>query len=162
MVEAGTVDMTAIQQVLSRFPQSGESDLIPILQQAQEAYGYLPAEVMRAISQATRVPMAKIYGVVTFYAQFSLKPRAKHTIRCCRGTACHVRGTDGVIEAIERILGISEGESTPDFFFHLETVACLGTCFLAPVMMIDDQYFGKLTPKGVEKILRNYRKKQAS
>ena len=107
------------------------------------------------------MPMGRIYGVVTFYAQFSLEPRAKHTIRCCRGTACHVKGTSSVIEAIERELNIKEGESTPDLLFYFETVACLGTCFLAPVMMIDDQYYGKLTAKQVATILRSFRREES-
>ncbi|NOZ22633.1 MAG: NADH-quinone oxidoreductase subunit NuoE [Planctomycetes bacterium] len=160
MTQVDEIDLAGVDEVLSRFPSPEESDLIPILQQTQEAYGYLPAPVMQKISDVTRIPMARIYGVATFYAQFSFEPRAKHTIRCCRGTACHVKGISGVIDAIERELGIQEGESTPDLMFYLDTVACLGTCFLAPVIMIDDQYYGQLTAKRVGAILRSYREEE--
>ena len=103
-----------------------------------------------------RVPLSRVYGVETFYAQFYTEPHGRHTILCCRGTACHVRGASRVTAMVERVLGIKEGQSTPDLKFYFETVACLGTCFLAPVMMIDSQYFGRLTPRSVETILNNF------
>jgi len=127
-----------------------------VLQQVQDSFGYLPATCLGQISRRTRIPLSRIYGVVSFYAQFYTEPHGRHTIRVCRGTACHVKGGGRVLQAIEEELGISEGESTPDLIFYLETVACLGTCFLAPVMMIDNQYFGDLTPQRTQSILRSY------
>ncbi|HUU43400.1 MAG TPA: NAD(P)H-dependent oxidoreductase subunit E, partial [Planctomycetota bacterium] len=105
------------------------------------------------------IRLARVYGVVSFYAQFYTEPRGRHTIRACRGTACHVKGADRIIDAVERTLGIADGETTPDMFFCLETVACLGACFLAPAMMIDNQYFGRLTPQRVQSVLESYRTK---
>ena len=133
-----------------------DQNLIGLLQQTQENFGYLPALALQEISRLTRTPLSRIYGVVSFYAQFYTTPRGRHTIRACRGTACHVRGGKKVIQAIRNILGIDDGQTTEDMMFSFETVACLGTCFLAPTMMIDNQYFGKLTPQRVESILKSY------
>ena len=133
------------------------ANLIGVLQRVQGHFGYLPASALREISRRMRIPLSRIYGVVSFYAQFYNQPRGRHTIRCCRGTACHVKGAGHVLDAVRRTLGIDEGQTTADMQFYLETVACLGTCFLAPVMMIDNQYFGMLTPQRVESILRDYR-----
>jgi len=131
-------------------------NLIGVLQKIQERFGYLPKEALVAVSRRARVPLSRIYGIVTFYAQFYTEPRGRHTIRCCRGTACHVKGAQQVIETLERELGIREGQTTPDMLFYLETVACLGTCFLAPVMMVDNHYYGVLTPQKIQSILRSY------
>lgn len=133
-----------------------ESNLIAVLQDVQDHFGYLPRPAIVEVSRRTGVPLGRIYGVITFYAQFYTEPRGRHTIRCCRGTACHVKGSSRAISMVERVLGISEGETTPDLMFYLETVACLGTCFLAPAMMIDEQYYGRLTPQRVESILRSF------
>ena len=135
---------------------SGESNLIAVLQDVQEHFGYLPHAAIEEISRRSGIPLSRVYGVVTFYAQFYTEPRGRHTIRCCRGTACHVKGANRALGTIERALGISEGETTPDLMFYLETVACLGACFLAPAMMIDDQYYGRLTPQRIERILRSH------
>ncbi len=124
----------------------------------QEEFGYLPASALAGISRRMKTPLARIYGVVSFYAQFYTVPRGRHTVRCCRGTACHVKGSERVLDSVERVLGIGEGQTTPDMQFYLETVACLGTCFLAPAMMIDTQYYGKLTPQRVAGILRSFSK----
>ena len=97
-----------------------------------------------------------MYGVVTFYAQFYLTPRGRHTVRVCRGTACHVRGGKNVRKSVEQVLGIEENETTPDAKFTFETVACLGACALAPVLLVDKSYFGKLTPAKVEQVLKQY------
>jgi len=133
------------------------SNLIGALQEIQGRYGYLPRPALAALGRRARVPLSRIWGIVTFYSQFYTEPRGRHTIRCCRGTACHVKGADRILDTIRSALGIQEGESTPDRTFHLETVACLGTCFLAPVMMVDSHYFGNLTPQKVEAVLRNFR-----
>ena len=154
--ETGVGVLTAIDELNI----SPDSNLITILQNVQERFGYLPPAALREISIRTRVPLARVYGVVSFYAQFHTDPRGRHTVRCCHGTACHVKGAGGVMDAIERTLGITEGQTTEDMMFYFETVACLGTCFLAPVIMIDDQYFGNLTAQKVEKVLRSFGDKQ--
>ncbi len=151
---------TDIRALLDELEVSPTSNLIGVLQQVQECFGYLPPPALKEISQRTNIRLSRVYGVVTFYAQFYTEPRGRHTIRVCRGTACHVKGAGRVLDAACRELGITEGETTPDLMFCLETVACLGTCFLAPVMMIDNQYFGRLTPQRVQSILRDYQTKQ--
>ena len=148
-----------IRAFLDELHVSGASNLIGVLQAVQGRFGWLPAEALREISRRTRIRLARVYGVVSFYAQFYTEPRGRHTIRACRGTACHVKGADRIIDAVERTLGIADGETTPDMFFCLETVACLGACFLAPAMMIDNQYFGRLTPQRVQSVLESYRTK---
>ncbi len=145
------------EALLDTLGVSPESNLINVLQDVQERVGYLPPNVVTQISRRMKIPLSRVYGVITFYAQFYTEPHGRHTIRCCQGTACHVKGAGRVLEAIKRTLQIEEGQTTPDLMFHLETVACLGTCFLAPVMMIDEQYFGRLTPERAEEILRTYR-----
>ena len=134
-----------------------DANLIGVLQETQGRFGYLPREALRELSRRCRIPLARIYGVVSFYAQFYTEPHGKHTVLCCRGTACHVKGAMRVLDAVAEQLGVKEGQSTPDMMFYVETVACLGTCFLAPVMMIDTQYYGMLTPKKVAKVLKSHR-----
>lgn len=133
----------------------GESDLIPILQETQDAYGYLPRAALEEISNVTSIPSSKVFGVVTFYAQFSMIPRGRHTIKICNGTACHVKGSMDIREKVKQVLCVEEGQTTADFKFTVESVACLGTCFLAPVIMIDERYYGKLTPEKAEEIIQN-------
>jgi len=130
--------------------------LIPVLQEAQEIYGYLPKEVMQQISKEMGIPFSKTFGVVTFYSQFHLKPRGRNIIRVCQGTACHVRGASKVFNAVEQKLGIGPNETTEDLRYTLETVACLGACGLAPVMMVNDQTHGRLTPDKAAAILDKY------
>jgi len=146
-----------ITSLLDSLGVSPGSNLIGALQDIQDRFGYLPPAALRELGRRLRIPLSRIWGVVSFYAQFYTEPRGRHTIRCCRGTACHVKGAGRVIDAVQRELGIEEGEMTPDLMFQLETVACLGTCFLAPAMMIDNQYFGKQTPQSVQSILRSFR-----
>jgi len=146
-----------VRRLLVDLQVSAHSNLIGVLQEVQERFGYLPAPALVEISRRARIPLSRIWGVVTFYAQFYTEPRGRHTIRCCRGTACHVKGAARVLDAVKRELAIAEGESTPDLLFYLETVACLGTCFLAPVMMIGNTYYGLLNPQKVARILRSYR-----
>jgi NADH-quinone oxidoreductase subunit E len=145
--------------LLDELHVAGESNLIAVLQDVQDRFGYLPASALKGISRRMRIPLSRIYGVLSFYAQFYLHPRGRHTIRCCRGTACHVKGAERMVDAVQRVLGVGEGQTTPDMLFYLETVACLGTCFLAPAMMIDSQYFGKLTPQRVASVLASFRAK---
>ncbi len=146
------LDLAPLYQVLEEYAgQKGA--LIPVLQKAQEIYGWLPKEVLQAIAEGMNVPLSQVYGVVTFYAQFYLERRGRHIIRQCDGTACHVRGAAGIIEAIENHLGIKAGQTTPDFKYTYEVVYCLGSCGLAPVAMIDDQVVGHLVPAKMIEII---------
>ncbi len=151
-----TIDLKPLDGVLSSFPNAASMDLIPILQDIQNTYGYLPRQVLMALSGRTGIPASRIYGVTTFYEQFHLEPHGRHTVRCCRGTACHVRGGADITQAIELHLGIEPGQTTDDMEFTFETVACLGTCFLAPVIMVDNDYHGNLEPGKIKEILESY------
>ncbi len=130
--------------------------LIPVLQAVQHAFGYVPKEAIEVISREMKMPTAEIYGVVTFYAQFHLKPRGRHIIRVCRGTACHVRGSLKLLQKVKEMLKVEENGTTEDLRFTLEPVACLGACGLAPVMMIDDETHGRLVPENLKGILDHY------
>lgn len=145
----------ALRKVLKRHG-TDRSDLIPLIQDAQDAIGWLPADVLTDVADHLKVPEAQVYGVATFYAQFYLEPQGKHRVRVCRGTACHVRGSGQIRRAVEAKLGVKEGRTTRDGFFTYETVACVGCCALSPVMMIDDQYFGRLTPEKAEAALDGF------
>jgi NADH:ubiquinone oxidoreductase subunit E len=153
-----SLDSAKIEEILGRY-RGEEGALIPVLQEAQAAYGYLPEEILKRVSRKLKVPLPKIYGVITFYAQFYLEPRGRHVIKSCQGTACHVRGAKGVLESLTRELKIDSGGTTKDGEFSLETVACVGTCFLGPVMMIDEDYYGKLTPKRAVDAVKKYSRK---
>ena len=130
--------------------------LIMILQSAQEIYGYLPIEVQKIISRELNIPLEEIYGVVSFYAQFSLNPKGRHKISCCLGTACYVRGAGKFFEKISDELGIKSGECTPDGKFSLEACRCIGACGLAPVLTVNEDVYGRLTDEEVDKILSKY------
>jgi len=130
--------------------------LIPLLQGAQELFGYLPEEAMARIARALGLSPAEVYGVATFYGQFRLKPAGKHIVTVCHGTACHVAGAERISGALERALGVKAGETTRDRKFTLRDVACLGCCSLSPVMMINKTVYGKLTPAGTPAILKKY------
>jgi NADH-quinone oxidoreductase subunit E len=151
------VDKAALDRILASRTEVGATDLTPLLQEIQASYGYLPALVLLEMSRRTGIPASQIYGVATFYEQFRLAPHGRHTVRCCRGTACHVKGGRGIAQAISGALGIGEGQTTDDRRFTFETVACLGTCFLAPVVMVDHDYFGSTTPSQVGGIIDRYR-----
>ena len=131
--------------------------VIPILQGIQHEFGYLPEAAMEAVSAETKVPLAELYGVATFYAQFHLSPRGKHIVRVCRGTACHVRGSLGIFNKIKNDMGLTDEKlTTDDFRFTVEPVACIGACGLAPVLMVDDETHGRLTLENVSGILSKY------
>jgi NADH:ubiquinone oxidoreductase subunit E len=151
------VDMGVLERILAGRTRVTATDLSPLLQEVQAGYGYLPPAVLLEMSRRTAIPASRIYGVATFYEQFHLEPHGRHTVRCCRGTACHVKGGHGMIQAISRELAIAEGETTEDMRFTFETVACLGTCFLAPVMMVDNDYYGNMTTARVRGILDRYK-----
>ena len=147
-------------EIIEEMSPVTSSDIIPLLQRLQDAYGYLPRDVVLQVADRTGLPASRIYGVATFYAQFHLRPHGKHTVRMCRGTACHVRGGQKVLDAVIRALGIGDGETTEDMEFSLETVACLGACALSPVMVVDGSYHGKMTPRRAEKVLRQMMRKE--
>lgn len=130
--------------------------LMPILHEAQEIYGYLPSEVQTKIAEELNIPLSEVYGVATFYTRFSLQPKGKHRISVCLGTACYVKGSDKILAAVERELRISCGECTPDGRFSIDSCRCVGACGLAPVMIVDDDVYGKLTPEKVPEILEKY------
>jgi NADH-quinone oxidoreductase subunit E len=136
-------------------------ELIPILQQVQEEFGYLPEPAMLEIARFTGVPESSVYAVCTFYAQFRLTPIGRKHVMVCRGTACHVRGAPRVLEQIEKHLGIKEGETTPDLEYSLETVACIGACGLSPCIMINKEVAAKMTPKKVAESFREARNDDA-
>ena len=148
-----SIDLVPVAEIVASHTPFTEADIISSLQEVEERYGYLPQPAMDELARLSGQPVAKFYGVATFYAQFHLQPHGKHTVRVCRGTACHVRGAPKLLNSVVRHLGIEDGETTPDMLFSLETVACLGTCFLSPVMLVDNKYFGKLTPDKAVKIL---------
>ena len=149
---AEKIDLKLLDETLSEYA-SVKGSLITILQHAQDTYGYLPEEVIKYISEKTSIPVAKIMGVATFYTQFRLKPVGKYLIMLCKGTACHVNNSDLIEKTINETLGISDGETTDDGLFTLKNVACLGCCSLSPVMMINGETYGSLTPDKTIKIL---------
>ena len=150
-----TNQFVKLDEILMKY-QGVKGALIPVLQETQHAYGYLPKEVIQDMAKKMEIPVSEIYGVVTFYAQFHLNPRGKNIIRVCQGTACHVRGGKAILQAIEDTLQIRAGGTTPDLMFTLETVACIGACGLAPVLMINDETHGRLTPEKTIAILASY------
>jgi len=149
-------DLAKLEPVFQQYRKKVGA-LIPVLQAAQDVYGYLPVDVMESIADNLHVPISQVYGVVTFYAQFHTEPRGKHIIRSCQGTACHVRGSARILNALKENLSVDPGHTTADLQFTLETVACIGACSLAPVMMIDSNPHARLKPTGISKILDEYR-----
>ncbi len=151
----GKTDFTELDVILEKY-KSQKGALIPILQAAQNVYGYLPKAVVERIAEGAGTPVSKVYGVVTFYSQFHLNPRGRNIIRVCQGTACHVRGGKKILQKLEEQLAIKAGETTEDLRYTLETVACIGACGLAPVLMINDDTHGRLTPESLAGILGKY------
>ncbi len=145
-----------VDEIIDRYNRKKVA-LIGILQDIQAEYNYLPKEALLHIRESLNIPLTQVYGIASFYKSFSLKPRGKHIINVCLGTACHVRGAVRVLEEIERDLAIKSGQTTKDSMFTLETVNCLGACALGPLIVVDGQYYGKMTPGKVEKVLRNYK-----
>ncbi|MDR2352087.1 MAG: NADH-quinone oxidoreductase subunit NuoE [Deltaproteobacteria bacterium] len=150
------IDLAKLDPVFAKFADMAKGSLIPVLQAAQDTYGYLPYKALEAIAKKLQIPISQIYGVVTFYAQFRLIPRGKHVIRSCQGTACHVRNSARILDSLKSTLKINPGGTTEDLKFTLETVACIGCCSLAPVMMIDTDAHGRLRPDRIPKILDSY------
>ncbi len=152
----GTKDQEAkLLEVIAKY-KGMKGALMPIMQEAQEIYGYLPYQVQKIISDETGIPIEKIYGVATFYAQFSMSPKGKYIVSVCLGTACYVKGAGKILEEVEKSLGIGDGECTADGKFSLEVCRCVGACGLAPVMIVAGDVYGKMTPDRVAGVLAKY------
>ncbi len=134
--------------------------LLPVLQEAQGIYGYLPIEVQQMVADGLSISLSEVYGVATFYSQFSLTPKGEHRISICLGTACYVKGADKILQALEDKLGIKSGECTSDGLFSIDSCRCVGACGLAPVMMVDDDVYGKMTVEQIDPILDKYMNKK--
>jgi NADH-quinone oxidoreductase subunit E len=152
-----TTVQAKVAEILAKFPKE-KDQLIPILEAVQEEYGYLSGEAMNLISGYLRVPESNIYGVATFYALFRFTPRGKKMVSVCRGTACHVRGGARILEETEKRLGIKAGQTTKDLGYSLETISCFGSCALAPVMVVNKNVYGRMTPNKVEEVLGDQKK----
>ncbi|NLX69550.1 MAG: NADH-quinone oxidoreductase subunit NuoE [Clostridiales bacterium] len=145
-----------LQKVVEEY-KGQEGSLMPILHTAQEIYGYLPLEVQNYIAEELGIPLTDVYGVATFYSQFTLKPKGQYKIGLCMGTACYVKGAQKVLDKLQEVLNIEVGDTTDDGKFTLEATRCLGACGLAPVMMINDQVYGRLTPDDIADIIAKYK-----
>jgi NADH-quinone oxidoreductase subunit E len=150
------VNLELIDPLIMKY-KGKKGNMIPLLQGTQEIYGYLPRQAFEKIAVETGLNLSEMFCVATFYSQFRMKPVGKHIIKVCHGTACHVQNAKEISEAIEEALKIKDGETTEDRFYTLESVACLGCCSLAPVMMISEQTYGKLTGNEAIKIIKNIR-----
>lgn len=150
-----------VDAILQQYPNAKRDSLIPILQEVQDRLGYLSREAVSRISTHLRLPASKIYGVATFYNQFRFQPQGRFHIQVCRGTACHVKGSASILDAIKRELKIEPGQTARDGMFSLEVVACIGACGLAPVICVNGEFHASMTTKKVSKILDLYRRKAA-
>ncbi len=151
----GEIDLSRVDSLVE--PYIGRKEMvIPALQKVQDYFGYLPRPAVEQVSKRMNIPLSRLYGIATFYAQFKMKPRGRYIIRVCKGTACHIQGSPKIAERIEDILEIESGETTDDLRFTLEEVACIGACALAPVIMINDDPHGRLTPDKIKDILERY------
>jgi NADH-quinone oxidoreductase subunit E len=148
-------DRAAIAGVIARYA-GNKGAVIPVLQEVQAALGWLSPGTLAAVAGGLGIPVSQIYGVATFYTQFRLKPVGRHLVRVCHGTACHVSGAEKISEALRSSMGAGDGETTADGKFTVESVACLGCCSLAPVMMIDSETFGRLTPDSAAKAVKEF------
>lgn len=147
--------LDALDGIIERF-KGKPGGLIPVLEEAQMLLGYLPVPIQKRIALGLNLPLARIYGVVTFYSFFTMKPRGKYTVRVCLGTACYVRGGQALAKALEKEFGVTEGETTPDRLFTFETVRCLGACGLGPVVVVNDEVHGRVKPSKVKDIISQY------
>jgi len=152
----GTPEQEAALKAVIESHKDMKGAVIPVLHEAQNIYGYLPIEVQKMISEGLNVPLAEIYGIVTFYAQFSLNPKGKYQIAVCLGTACYVKGAGDLLDKVKEILGIDVGECTPDGKFSIDATRCIGACGLAPVLTVNDDVYGRLTVDDVADIIKKY------
>jgi NADH-quinone oxidoreductase subunit E len=148
--------MEDVEKIVEKY-DFNSTELIAVLHDIQEKYNYLPKDALEIVSEKLKIPLSSIYQIATFYKAYSLKPRGKHHIRVCLGTACHVRGAQRVLDSVERVLGIKPDETTEDGMYSLETVNCLGCCALGPVMVVDKNYHGQMDSNKVVKFLKKYR-----
>ena len=151
--EEASVDLSLMDNAIEKY-RNARGNMIPLLQHTQELYGYIPCKAFLKLEKETNLKLSDMYGVASFYSQFRLKPVGKHIIKVCHGTACHVQNATAVSEALEEELGVKDGETTNDNIFTLESVACLGCCSLAPVMMIGNETFAKLSGKHAKDVIR--------
>lgn len=156
-MEPKEIDWNKLAAVIAKHEKEKWA-LIPLLQEVQETFGYIPPESIEPIAQALKMFPSQVQGVVTFYAGFTLQPKGKYVLRVCRGTACHVKGSRNILRLMQKELDLDAGETSTDYKFTLETVACLGACFLAPAMMVNRAYYGKLAPTKVTSLLAQYGK----
>ena len=156
----GEGEEKVLKELLEKYTQD-KSNLIQILNEVQEKYGYIPKLAQEEISKYLNIPMAEIYGVITFYARFTLEPKGKYNIAVCLGTACFVNGSEKVLEKVKEILKIDVGQTTPDGLFSLEATRCVGACGLAPVFKVNEEVYGKSTPEMVAKVIEEYRSKES-
>ena len=153
---AGTEEQRKkLDEIIARHKDM-DGGLIPVLHQAQEVYGYLPIEVQQIIAEGLNIPMAEVYGVVTFYTQFTTNPKGKYKVAVCLGTACYVKGAQALVDKISQRLGIGVGECTPDGKFSLDATRCIGACGLAPVLTVNDDVYGRLVADDIDGILDKY------
>lgn len=144
-----------IAEICKQF-NNDEGELINVLHKTQHTFGYLPAEVQEVIARELKIPVAKVYGVVTFYSFFTMLPKGKNPISICMGTACYVRGAEKVLDELKKELNIKVGETTPDGKFSLSCLRCVGACGLAPVLMVGEKTYGRVSPEGIKDILKEY------
>jgi NADH:ubiquinone oxidoreductase subunit E len=145
----------ALLEVIAKY-KDVQGGTMPVMQEAQNIYGYLPIEVQKIIAEGLNIPLSEVYGIATFYSLFTLNPKGKHRVSVCLGTACYVKNSQLVLDKIEQLLDCKSGSITPDGKFSVDATRCVGACGLAPVMMIDDDVYGRLTPDMVEDILKKY------
>jgi len=151
-------DLNTIKEICKSF-NNEQGELINVLHKTQEHFGYLPAEIQEVIAQELEMSVAKVYGVVTFYSFFTMKPKGRFPISICTGTACYVRGAENVLQEFKRQLNVEVGESTPDGKFSLSCLRCVGACGLAPVVQVGSKTYGRVSPEGVKDILAEYNDK---
>lgn len=147
-----------IKDIYRKYPLQDPSCLIDLLQDVQEYYGYLPDAEMQDVARHVDIPVSRVYGVATFYNQFRFQPLGRFVIKVCRGTACHVKGSQDILRTLENELGIEAGQTTRDRQFTIETVACIGACSIAPVIAVNDEFHGGLTTKSLQKLLKTYQR----
>ncbi|MDW7644786.1 MAG: NADH-quinone oxidoreductase subunit NuoE [Desulfuromonadales bacterium] len=155
-VQEEEIDLTAANQVIDKYIDM-HGALMPVLQEVQEAYGYIPEPCVHLIAERLNVYTSQIYGVLTFYAQFHLEPRGKYIVRVCMGTACHVKGAGRIADTLKERLGIGHAETTEDLKFTAEYVACIGACGMAPVIMVNDGTYGSMTVQKMDEVIAKYK-----
>ncbi len=148
-----------LENILNKYTND-KDNLIQILNEVQEHYGYIPTKAQERISEYLNIPMAEVYGVVTFYSRFTLKPKGRYNISVCMGTACFVKGAEKILDTVKNTLNLKEGETTPDGKFSLEETRCIGACGLAPVFTVNDEVYGKATPDLMKKVIEEYKNKE--